>query len=81
MSKKSLQERVERMMYGCSHKEAEGIAIGILAQLMAKAVWIDNNGEDFLLRISKDICQSADKWAQDHAKEIAIARSMKGGDA
>lgn len=79
-AKKSLQERVERMMCGCSHEEAEQIAVGILAQLMAKAVWIDNNGEEFLLSISEKICQNADKWAQDHSKEIAIARSRKGSE-
>ncbi len=77
MSREKLQdiepfESVLPRLKGLSNEEAEEVAIKILGQTAAKAMYIREEGEDYLMRIIERICQEADKFAKEHSWEMAI---------
>lgn len=69
------EDRVYKAMRGCKNEQAEGIAIHILAQLLAKQVHIEGN-QDYLLDIARKIAEEADKYAQEHAHELALTKVL-----
>ena len=70
-------ERVIPRLKGISNEEAEEVAIKILAQLVAKHVYIEEDGGEYLSSLMKKICESADTYRQEHAGELALAAAVK----
>ena len=70
-------ERVLPRLKGMSNEEAEEVAIKILAQLVAKHVYIEEDGGEYISYLMKKICESADTYRQEHAFELALAAAVK----
>lgn len=66
-------ERVEERLVGLSNEEVEDIAIKMLAQIVAKAVYIRGD-EQYIMQLVKRICEKADEFAKDHSLEIAMGK-------
>lgn len=66
-------ERVEERLVGLSNEEVEDIAIKMLAQTVAKAVYIRDDLQ-YIMQLTKRICEKADEFAKDHSLEIAMGK-------
>ena len=71
-------ERVQSRMKGLSNEQAEEIAVKILAQIVAKHVWIEKDGEEYIPALMKKICEAADEYSQEHSWELAMGSVAKG---
>lgn len=71
-------ERVLPRLKGLSNEQAEEVAVKILAQIMAKHVWIKKDGEEYISSLMKKICVAADEYGQEHSMLLAIG-SVVGG--
>lgn len=66
-------ERVEQRLAGLSNEEVEDIAIKMLAQTVAKAVYIRGD-EQYIMQLVKRICEKADEFAKNHSFEITMGK-------
>lgn len=70
-------ERVLPRLKGLSNEEAEEVAVNILAQVVAKHVWIEKDGEEYIPSLMHKICHAADKYSQEHSFELAMGSVVK----
>ncbi len=82
MSKKKLSEmtpweRVEPRLKGLSNEEAEEVAVKILAQLLAKHVYIFEDGEEYFKKLMKKITEGASEFTKSHTFELSLGHVMK----
>lgn len=66
-------KRVEERLVGLSNEEVEDIAIKMLAQTVAKAVYVRGD-EQYIMQLVKRICEKADEFAKSHSFEIAMGK-------
>ena len=79
LSEMTPYERVDQMLAGLPNEEVEDIAIKLLAQIVAKAVYIRGD-EQYIMQLVKRICENADEFAKNHRFEIAICRVIQEQD-
>ena len=70
-------ERVLPRLKGMSNEEAEEVAVKILAQLVAKHVHVEKDGEKYIPLLMEKICKSADAYSQENAGVLAMAAVAK----
>lgn len=84
MAKKNRQvhtapiERVAPYLENMTIEEAESVAIEILAQVVAKRIYIREEGVEYFDKLMEGICSKADEYACSHASEIALSKVMHG---
>lgn len=71
-------ERVLPRLKGLSNEQAEEVAVNILAQIVAKHVWIEKDGEEYISALMKKICKAADEYSQEHSMLLAMGSVVKG---
>ena len=71
-------ERVLPRLKGLSNEQAEAVDVNILAQIVAKHVWIEKDGEEYIPALMKKICEAADKYSQEHSMLLAMGSVVKG---
>ena len=69
-------ERTDRIMKHSTWDEAEEAGIEILARCMAKRVYAEGKGINYMTDLLNRICTRADEWAKENSFELA---SAKGG--
>lgn len=67
-------ERVAPILEGMTLDEAEDVAVAILAQVMAKRVYVEDRGAEYFDDIMTRVCSSADDYARDNESSIAVSR-------
>lgn len=70
---------IDIALKGASNEDAERAAIHILSQLIAKRVYANNDAK-YVGSLFTRIVESADKWAQEHSLELAIAKECQNRD-
>lgn len=84
MAKKNRQahitpiERVAPYLENMTIEEAESVAIEILAQVVAKRIYIRGEGVEYFDKLMDGICSKADEYARSHASEIALSKVIHG---
>lgn len=67
-------ERSDRIMKHSTWDEAEQAGIEILARCMAKRVYAEGKGVNYMTDLLNRICIRADEWKKDHTFELACAK-------
>ena len=67
-------ERTDRIMNHSTWDEAEEAGIEILARCMAKRVYAEGKGINYMTDLLNRICTRADEWAKKHSFELACAK-------
>ena len=68
-------ERSDRIMKHTTWDEAEEAGIEILARCMAKRIYAEGKGVNYMTDLLNRICIRADEWKKDHTFELACAKS------
>ena len=75
-SEMTIVELADRLLKGRTWEEAEEVGVEILARCMAKRVYAEGKGINYMTDLLNRICTHADEWAEKHSFELACA---KGG--
>lgn len=73
-------ERVATRLKGFSIEEAEDVAIQILAQVIVKKIYVENEGADYLEGLLSRITKEAGAYADKNALMLAMAKVTKEKD-
>ena len=65
-------EKVSRVMKGMTNEDAEEVAVHILAQIVAKHVYVFEDGEVYLEYLAKRLMEATEKYTQEHRSELAM---------
>lgn len=76
LSDMTIYEKVERILTGVSNEEAEEVAVKILAQLIAKHAYIENDLDAYNKGLWKKLTEAAIKFSQSHSLEMALAKAV-----
>jgi len=67
-------ERTDRIMNHSTWDEAEEAGIEILARCMAKRVYAEGKGINYMTDLLNRICTRADEWAKENSFKLACAK-------
>ena len=68
-------ERSDRIFKHSTWDEAEEAGVEILARCMAKRIYAEGKGINYMTDLLNRICKRADEWAKDHTFELSLAKS------
>lgn len=70
-------ERVESRMKDLSWDEAEEVAIKILAKVVSKKVYVDDEGKEYVNGLVKRIMQEADQYAKENSLLLSFVKVFR----
>lgn len=66
------KKRIQRALKDCPVEDAKEIGLDIMAQIVAREVWVKKNNNVFF-ELTEQMATRADKWAQDNKTVLAFA--------
>ena len=71
-------ERVDQRMKGMTWDESEDVGVEILARVLALHVYARKEGDEYLKKLTRRICERADEWAHEPGHTTILAFAAVG---